>query len=408
MKTEWFTRLQPAMKRVTQSDIAKALGISQVTVGLVVGNGESPLRNRLAPETVLKIQEKARELGYVPDRAAQIMRNGRTNLIVLLNFSGYSELASQRVYHVGRLAYEAGFDFQVIDVYWWASSAQRVVDQILSLRPQGVMIVGAVQNDFGAAHVGLLKRKGIAMVAVGTEIPGSIPGVPLVRYDARLAIATLTKWCIENGSQRPVLVMPYHDGLAGWQARERLLGYQQALIETTGSAPKEHLGLEEPPYEPVNGVAGVVLAAPKRRNAFKPFQLGVVAMKAFLSWSRLPDALVCVNDDFAIGVLSICSRNQIDVPGQLVVTGFDNIAYTTQGSISITSVEHPTAEMCELAFTLLGSRLGGSPALHEEKEEHVLPCRIIWRESTGHPPEPEEYDFPESAAEFRSPPSDKR
>ncbi|HWL54829.1 MAG TPA: LacI family DNA-binding transcriptional regulator [Chthoniobacteraceae bacterium] len=386
------------MKRVTQSDIAKALGISQVTVGLVVGNGKSPLRNRLAPETVSKIQEKARELGYVPDRAAQIMRNGRTNLIVLLNFSGYSELASQRVYHIGRLANEAGFDFQVIDVYWWASSAQRIVDQISGLRPQGLIIVGAVQNDFGVKHIEALQQKGIAMVAIGTQIRGGMAGVPLVRYDARLAMATFTRWCLENGSQRPVLVMPYHDGLSGWQARERLAGYQAAFLEMTGHPPAEHTGLEEPPLRPVKGVAGVVLTAPKRRNAFKPFQLGVIAMKSFLNWSRLPDALICVNDDFAIGVLSVCSRHGIAVPGQLMVTGFDNIAYAAQGSVTLTSAEHPTAEMCELAFELLKERLGKTPASDEREAEHLLPCRIVWRESTGHSFDPEEGCDPTPAA----------
>ena len=367
------------MKKTTQADIAKALGISQATVGLVVGDTDSPLRQRLNPQTVLRIQEKARELGYVPHRGAQMMRRGRSNVIALLNFGGYSELAAKRVYHIGRLVHNAGFDFQTIDAYWWVGDAKHTLNQIISMRPEGVIIVGSIQNDFGASHIEELTRQGIPIVTLGL----AFEGVPRVRYDARSAFRTLTHWYLDQERGRIVTVIPQAEQTLSWQVQERLKGFQEAVTARSGRFPTVLNGFSPQKVESINGVAAATIIAPARKVPFAPFQRGMDAMESLREWSELPNGIICINDEFAIGALTVCARNAIAVPDDVMVSGFDNLSYGTQGPVSLTSVEQPIEAMSEAAIEMLKQRLGKEPKLTSSPEEQIFPCEIIWRASTA-------------------------
>ena len=366
------------MKKATQADIAKALGISQATVALVVGDTDSPLRQRLNPQTVLRIQEKARELGYVPHRGAQMMRRGRSNLLALLNFGGYSELAAKRVYHVGRLIHKAGFDFQTFDAYWWAGDAKPIVNQIISMRPEGIIIVGSVQNDFGISHIEELTRQVIPIVTIGL----AFEGVPRVRYDARSAFRTLTHWYLDKGRNHIVTVIPKAEQTLSWQVQERLKGFQEAVTARSGRFPTVLNGFTLQKMESNNGVAAATIVSPTRKVPFAPFQWGMDAMESLLKWREPANGIIGINDEFAIGALTVCARNDIAVPDDIMVSGFDNLSYGTQGPVSLTSVEQPIEVMSEAAIEMLKQRLGKEPKLTPFPEEQIFPCEIIWRAST--------------------------
>ena len=66
-------------KRVTQRNIAKKLGISVAAVSRALA--DDPL---ISADTRASVQQVADDMGYVPDRAAQRLRTGRTNVICLI------------------------------------------------------------------------------------------------------------------------------------------------------------------------------------------------------------------------------------------------------------------------------------------------------------------------------------
>jgi len=367
------------MKRVTQADIAKSLGISPTTVGLVVGSTDSELRARLSKETVRRIEAKALELGYRPNRGAQILRCGRSNLIVLLNFGGYSELASKRAFQVGRLVHEAGYDFQTVDAYWWIGDASRVVDQLQGLHPEGILVTGSLQVPFESRHIESLVAAGIPVVSIGIEIQG----IPWVHYDAKGAIRELTRNMIRLGRKRLALfVGSASDGELTWQTRDRAQGFRE-ILEEEGYPQPEWRGDMRCNFTKDATFQSVILCDNRKRSLFDGGSEQVLsAAGEILKNPLMPDAIICSNDTYAMGVISVCVRRGIAVPQEIAVTGFDNLASGMLSGVIPTTVEQPTEALCEKAMDLLMTRIGKPARAEKNAEKHAIPCAIHWREST--------------------------
>ncbi len=99
-----------------------------------------------------------------------------------------------------------------------------------------------------------------------------------------------------------------------------------------------------------------------------------------LSDSVRPDAVVCGNDNWAIGALSALREGGIAVPKKMAVTGFDNSAVGTYLDVPLTTVAQPSKEMAEHAVDLLLKKIQGRrvPSVPVK-----FPCKLIIRESCG-------------------------
>jgi len=74
---------------------------------------------------------------------------------------------------------------------------------------------------------------------------------------------------------------------------------------------------------------------------------------------KLPRAIVCANDQTAIGVLHALDQRGIRVPGQVAVTGFDDVAVARHLHPTLTTVRQPIREMGVIAFDLLHAAITG-------------------------------------------------
>lgn len=361
------------MRRVTQADIAKALDLSPATVALVVGQSNSPLRHCLRKETVQLVLDKARELGYRPNRVAQAMQSGRSNLIVHLNCGGYSELAGQKSYHVGRFAQEAGFDYQVIDSYWWGGEGEEIIDRVLSLQPEGVVISGSPQT---AMNFQPLRNAGIPLVGAC-----QIPGHSWVRCDARGAVAELTRHCLRQG-RIPALILHGSKRNMILPSRERQKGFLEAVQEAGfASVPDWEITSGHPAKS--QGFPAVVRGGLQERALFDPFADGMQVARRLVEEDRVPGALVCTNDFYALGAMTVLLRAGLRIPEDVMVTGFDNLAASRLGLVSLTTVEQPVEAMCKAAVELLKKRIAEPGASVEKGPAPLLACQIHWRDSTA-------------------------
>jgi LacI family transcriptional regulator len=97
---------------------------------------------------------------------------------------------------------------------------------------------------------------------------------------------------------------------------------------------------------------------------------------------KLPRAIVCANDQTALGVMSALREHGISVPRQVAVTGFDDIPMARHLHTSLTTVRQPIREMGTVAFDVLYSMLSHEPP---PARDIVLPTELIRRESCGCP-----------------------
>jgi LacI family transcriptional regulator len=96
--------------------------------------------------------------------------------------------------------------------------------------------------------------------------------------------------------------------------------------------------------------------------------------------SSVPRALVCANDQTAIGVMASLQHAGLSVPGDVAVTGFDGIQLGRHLRPSLTTVVQPMAALGDTAVTMLKDRIGGT-ALPQRTVE--LPVRLELRASCG-------------------------
>jgi DNA-binding LacI/PurR family transcriptional regulator len=81
--------------------------------------------------------------------------------------------------------------------------------------------------------------------------------------------------------------------------------------------------------------------------------------------------VICLSDEIALGVLTAAEELGIAVPGDLVVTGFDDIPEA--GPAGLTTVRQPAARKGETAWRLLD---------REDVSQELLPYQLVVRSST--------------------------
>ena len=98
-----------------------------------------------------------------------------------------------------------------------------------------------------------------------------------------------------------------------------------------------------------------------------------------------PSAIFASNDDMAAASVAIAHRRGMDVPGDLTVCGFDDVALATTIWPELTTIKQPIAEMSrcavELLVSLLRNKRAGEIGEHRIQVEH----KLIRRQSDAAP-----------------------
>jgi LacI family transcriptional regulator len=122
---------------------------------------------------------------------------------------------------------------------------------------------------------------------------------------------------------------------------------------------------------------------------------GVAVVADVLRRRAVPRAVVCANDQTAIGAMSALGRAGLRVPADVAVTGFDGVHIGRHVHPGLTTVAQPMRELGETAVRLLQRRIGRPPAVpHGEvgpADPVELPVRLQLRGSCGCP-EPDAAD----------------
>jgi LacI family transcriptional regulator, galactose operon repressor len=97
----------------------------------------------------------------------------------------------------------------------------------------------------------------------------------------------------------------------------------------------------------------------------------------------LPGAIVCANDQSALGVVYTLTAHGVHVPGDVAVTGYDDIPVARHLRPQLTTIRQPIQELGARAFEQLYAMINGTGS----PREIVLPTRLICRESCGCAPQ---------------------
>jgi LacI family transcriptional regulator len=344
------------MSRATIFDVAKVAGVSIKTVSRVVNN-EPNVRD----STRERVEDAIAMLKYRPDQSARNLASHRTHLIGLVyDDPAAYELPSSgyiiRMQHGALKACRSALSELLIHPCDFRK--KKVGVELKSLieetRPAGIIVAAPLSNM--PKIVRAIEATGTPFVRIS---PGKTNGKQLsVSTNDREVCAEMTRYLAGLGHKRIAFITgdPNHAAVAN-----RFLGYQDGLDES---------GLE---YSEQLVAAG--------DNSFGS---GEACAEKLLKRKNRPTAIFAANDDMAAGVLRTANRLGIDVPGQLSVTGFDDITLARQVDPALTTIRQPLARMAERAAEMLINSNGGSEVA---KGTEVVPATIKIRESTGPAPD---------------------
>jgi LacI family transcriptional regulator len=80
---------------------------------------------------------------------------------------------------------------------------------------------------------------------------------------------------------------------------------------------------------------------------------GRQAAKTLFESGHPIDAIFCMNDLIALGVLQYCDESNINVPDEVGVVGYDNISYAGLPQIQLTTIHQPKYELGKMLFETL-------------------------------------------------------
>ncbi len=344
----------------TLYDVAREAGVSTATVSRVV-HGQDGVR----PATRRRVLEAIEALGYVPDGAAQSLAQRRKEVIGLVAVE--SRGPETDVEREGFLFIEEvlrGVERSVGDLGWsvlisflrgpgLAGAYQRM--QQVSARVDGMIIAEGI---VGPEELALLAaRLPIALIAAYPDgLHADVIGADN-RSGTRAAVAHMIE---QHGRTR----LFYIAGPAeAPDARERRSAFEEAVAGHPGAAVA---GLFEGRFAAISG------------------QLAVREILARPRW-ELPDAIICGNDQTAIGAMRELQAAGMRVPADVAVVGFDDIGLGALLAPPLTTIRQPMRLMGERACSRLLQRIA-DPALAPRVER--LPTELIIRESCGCHPSP--------------------
>ncbi|HWL53119.1 MAG TPA: LacI family DNA-binding transcriptional regulator [Chthoniobacteraceae bacterium] len=360
------------MAKVTQHEIAAKLGVSRSTVAAALNPGSTI---RLNEATRQRIVAAARELNYRPDRYARIMRGGRSGLVGILHFGGLLQVAAERAAHAAAAVRKEGFEVVASDLSWSSESIQTACTSLLDARVEGAIVAGMVGD---ASAIEALERLRHAAVPIVTLSGNPLPWGPHFRGDTRQATRDLTRHLIATGHRRIGLLIHYpsdpHDRVYLWSSLEKRRGFEEALAEAGGSLVSRFRKGKGSPQ-------GVITEVRLAGEPFDPFLPGIEGMLAVLKRPDRPTALLCSNDEFAYGALSVCRERGIAVPQEIAMTGYDDTALGRYAPVPLTTVRQPNQAMAEAAVKAL-LRLIEQGNCAPLPETTLFPCEILLRGSS--------------------------
>jgi LacI family transcriptional regulator len=335
--------------------VARLAGVSTATVSRVVHG-----QDRVSPSTRQRVLEVIEALGYVPDSAAQSMVRKRKEVIGLVAIESRSPETD--IEQEGLLFMEEvlrGVESALSQVGWSVlfsvlRSAVRPDAfqwlQKISAKVDGLLISEGIVPSEQLAR--LAARVPVALVA-GSP---SEPHADVVDADNRCGTEALVRHVVEQHGRTRFFCV------AGPPEAPDAVERRRVLTETLACYQGVRLvGCFEGRFAAISGQLAVreILAASRR---------------------ELPDAIICGNDQMAIGAMRELHTAGVRVPADVAVTGFDDMNIGALVAPPLTTVHQPMRLLGERACSVLLDRIA-NPARPRQVER--LPTRLIVRESCG-------------------------
>ena len=309
---------------VTLADVARRVGASTITVSRALRRPEmvsEALRKRIA----IAVDE----LGYLPDPAARALASRRSEVIGVLIPSVTNAVFSDVLTGIYDTVSDTPFSVQLGNTRYRPETETDLIRVFLSQRPAGLIVAGV---DQAPAARGLLDRATCPVVQI-MELDDD-PVDMLVGFSHRDAARAATEHLLSQGYRAPAFLGARMDP----RSLRRLAGFRDALAVAGLSTTGREMITTEPSSVRLGGQL-----FERQRDA-----------------DPATDAVLCNNDDLALGAQFAAQRAGLRVGPDIGICGFNDLEVMASAVPPITSVKTHRRKMGEMAARLVLDRLDGA------------------------------------------------
>ncbi|MCW2130874.1 LacI family DNA-binding transcriptional regulator [Arthrobacter sp. VKM Ac-2550] len=308
-------------KKPTLVDVSAASGLSVYTVSRALNNAGGV--SKASREAVLRT---AREMGYVPNRAAQQLRRNTSASVTVMTASTSNYYYIDMMSGVQQVLRASGRSAVVADLatdgVYSAEAENAIVQDIIQARTAGVVSTLILSLD----NVRLLESWGIPVVFVDSSPPKGVRDAASVTTDNYAASLAVGNHLGEHGYEDWALLM-YP---SRWSTRaERQRGITAAAANTGA-----RLTVIECENDPDS--AARALSAHLAANGSKP-----------------PRAVIAGNNPLLRGALDVLHGHGIRVPDEVALVAFDEFPWAPFVNPPMTVLNEDSKHIGEIAATIL-------------------------------------------------------
>lgn len=337
--------------KTTIKDVAERAGVSSATVSNVIND-----KGKVSEGTRRKVLEAIEELNYRPNASAQrrLQKSSRKSIGLIIK-ELHNPYFADVIIGAQNRANEKGYSTMVSTSEGQRMMEKNVVDLFVEKDVDGIIINPLLDRDADLSHLFDLKRRNIPFVLL-ERVHGLKSN--LVDVDNVQAATEVTNYLLDLGHER---IMHFAGPEYSMHSDERIEGFRHAFFES----------------ELVYSDDFVVRAGAHLEEGY---ETGMDYFRNRPADER-PTAVTCYNDLVAIGLLRALRELDIDVPGEVSVTGFDNVKTCDYAPVPLTTMGVPTREMGASAVDVLIRQIEGSQ--EHEPEVVNLQAEMTIRSSTA-------------------------
>ncbi|MGL5843119.1 MAG: substrate-binding domain-containing protein [Aeromonas hydrophila] len=308
-------------RRPTLQDIANLTGVTKMTVSRSLRDPQA-----VAADTQKRIAAVVEQLGYIPNRAPNILSNATSKAIGILIPSLSNQVFSAVVHGIESVTRPAGYQTLIAHYGYSPEREQQQVAALLSYHVDGLILSDSQHTE--------RTRKMIATAGIPVVETMDLPQDPIdmvVGMDHRAAARAMVSEMLRRGRRKVV----YLGARLDVRTCLRMEGYYQAMVDL--DLVGQHIQTEQS----------------------SSFTLGGQLLEQALVRYPDLDGLFCTNDDLAVGALLQCQSKRIPVPQQIAIAGCNALDIGQAMTPKLASIATPREVIGREAAAMLLARLDG-------------------------------------------------
>jgi LacI family transcriptional regulator, galactose operon repressor len=343
----WQAAIVSGVEKVRLVDVAREAGVHAGTASRALN---PDARAEVSRQTVRRVEQAARKLGYVPNTLARGLRTSRSYVVALVVPDITNPLFPHIVRGAEQALAESGFTLVLTDTN---NDQATELSQVSAMRARGVDGFIVATARWRDPVLDQLAAANVPTVLVNRR--DSTTRFPYIGADDRHGIEMCVDHLKQLGHRSILHLAGPSDTSTG---RERTHAFRQAMRAHNLST------------------ARAVVECPSFTE-----QAGAEAVRIIVERGTRFTAIVAANDLLAIGAQQALREYGVNCPDEVSITGYNDVDFMSKLTPAFTTVRVPLNKMGALAARTLLDWIGGEEP--EAGTQMLLPVELMTRGTTA-------------------------